>query len=218
MDFTLFIKKTTPLIFDNTKEMMLWHYSKYLETNDLKYFSNYYDIKNPKEPNPKLLDNALTKIFGEILEKTQNYSVIERFNNIHKINKLKTKYEDVTRLILAIRMHDIRLGMDIFKQLVSQLEQWNYRIDNKKDVFTQLDKIEKRVQGIKSEIESLSVKLRKDQGQEKKDIEEIKFHVEQGLEMNYPINMKTTSLFTWILMQKKLERKIDLMNRQNAKK
>ena len=56
--------------------MTLDHYSMYLETNDLRYFSNYFDLKRPKTPNQKTLEHSLALIFGEMLEISEKVTKI----------------------------------------------------------------------------------------------------------------------------------------------
>lgn len=217
MDFKIPLIKKSIDYFLNTKEMSLWHYSQYLETNDLRYFSNYFDLSNPKKPNQKTLEHSLALIYGEMLEITQSFEVIERFNNTHKIYKLETKYLDVKRLVNGIRLGYEYLDYKGVPELIDQLAKWHYKIDKKKNVLNQLDKIERRVEGIKSEIESLRVKLSKENKQEKLDIDEAIFNVQHGLEMNFQIDKKKTTLFEWLLMQKRLKKKIDNIEKSNLK-
>jgi len=203
--------------FMNTKEMSLWHYSQYLETNDLRYFSNYYDLKNPKTPNQKTLEHSLALIFGEMLEISKSHEVVTRFNNTHRIYKLEAKYLDVKRLIQGIRIGYDLLDYKGVPILIEQLAKWHYKIKKDKDVLPQLDKIERRVEGIKSEIDSLKITLKKDNKQVKQDIDETIFYVQQGLEMNYKIDKKATTLYEWLLMQKSLKKKIDNIERNRLK-
>jgi hypothetical protein len=190
----------------------------YLETNDLRYFSNYFDLKKPKTPNQKTLEHSLALIFGEMLEISESHEIVDRFNNTDRIYKLETKYLDVKRLIEGIRYHEEHFDYVGVPILIEQLAKWHYKLDSKKELEPQLIKIERRVEGIKSEIESLRVLLRKDQRDEKQDIDETIFYVEQGLDMKYQIDKKTTTLHKWLLMQKSLKSKIELIKRNNLKK
>ena len=92
MDFIKNLVKKQPEYYLQAKDMLLWNYLQYLETNDLRYFSDYHNKKNAKEPRIDLLEQSMTAIYGEILEITKRFEVLEKFRKTHKILKNKVKY------------------------------------------------------------------------------------------------------------------------------
>ena len=62
----LAIFKTDCEIYDNCKSLMLENYVNYLESGDLLHFTNYYSLGNPKKPNTKELDKAMTDFYGDL--------------------------------------------------------------------------------------------------------------------------------------------------------
>jgi len=206
-------------IYDNCKTLMLENYVNYLESGDLLHFSNYYLLGNPKKPNAKELDKAMTDFYGDLLAISQNEKVLRRFEVIHKIMKYEQKYNSVKMLVNAIRTFDNNLSREKLLELVAQLEKWHYRIDTKKWLFDELNRIDARVEGVKTEIELLAVELKQvDTGEKTSLLDEI-YNTEMFLELKFPIDLKTTSVYKWISHYKKaVENKIKLIEKNKPKK
>lgn len=206
-------------IYDSCKSMMLDNYVNYLESGDLLHFTNYYSLGNPKKPNAKELDKAMTDFYGDLLAISQNEKVLRRFEVIHKIMKYEQKYNSVKMLVSAIRNFDPLLKREQLLELVEQLEKWHYRIDKSKLIFGELDRIESRIEGIKTEIELLSLELKEvDTGEKTSLLDEI-YNTEMFLELKFPIDLKTTSVYKWISHYKKaVENKIRLIEKNKPKK
>ena len=66
------------------RAMPLYNYEQYLETNDIKWFSNFYEVKEPFNE-PLDIDKAIENVYGEILAITKDSNVITKFENIHKL-------------------------------------------------------------------------------------------------------------------------------------
>ena len=206
-------------IYDNCKTLMLENYVNYLESGDLLHFSNYYLLGNPKKPNAKELDKAMTDFYGDLLAISQNEKVLRRFEVIHKIMKYEQKYNSVKMLVNAIRTFDNNLSREKLLELVAQLEKWHYRIDTKKWLFDELNRIDARVEGVKTEIELLAVELKQvDTGEKTSLLDEI-YNTEMFLELKFPIDLKTTSVYKWISHYKKaVDNKIKLIEKNKQKK
>ena len=215
----LAIFKTDCEIYDNCKSLMLENYVNYLESGDLLHFTNYYSLGNPKKPNAKELDKAMTDFYGDLLAISQNEKVLRRFEVIHKIMKYEQKYNSVKMLVNAIHTFDNNLSREKLLELVAQLEKWHYRIDTKKWLFDELTRIENRIEGIKTEIELLEVELKEvDTGEKTTLLDEI-YNTEMFLELKFPIDLKTTSVYKWISHYKKaVENKIKLIEKNKPKK
>ena len=201
-------------VFQSTKEMMLWHYIQYLNTNDIRYFSTFHEVLIPYPTSKKTIKIAMDNIFNEMV--SDDAIVKNRIGIIHKIEKLKTKYYDVNRLVDAMLMNGT--SKEMMQEFRKQLQRWGHKIVGNYEVLDQLYKIKTRNEALLSDIESLTIELEKTKQSEKIEIEEIIYNIEQGLEMKYKIDTKKTSLFEWDLMQKRISKKIDMLNKEKMKK
>ena len=200
-------------IFENSKQMTLYHYVKFLETNDIRYFSTFHDVAIPYPISNNKLKEAKDEIFNEIVK--DNNDVAYRIELMHKIEKLKVKYLDVNRLIdLMLFPH---CNSEMLQELRKQLQKWGYKIRIGIDVYEQLIKIKNRSESLISEINSLTTEIQKSNSSEKVEIEDIIFNIEQGLEMKFKIDTKKTSLYEWGLMQKKFIKIVEQHNKNNKK-
>ena len=200
-------------IFENSKQMTLYHYVKFLETNDIRYFSTFHDVAIPYPISNNKLKEAKDEIFNEIVK--DNNDVAYRIELMHKIEKLKVKYLDVNRLIdLMLFPH---CNSEMLQELRKQLQKWGYKIRIGIDTYEQLIKIKNRSEALISEINSLTTEIQKSNSYEKVEIEDIIFNIEQGLEMKFKIDTKKTSLYEWGLMQKKFIKIVEQHNKNNKK-
>lgn len=215
MDFIKDLVKRKPEYYLQAKEMLLWNYLQYLETNDLRYFSNYHNKKNVKEPRIDLLEQSMTAIYGEILEITKRFEVLEKFRKTHKILKNKVKYNAVMDLIKSIYEYDNNLGREILLEKVEMIRRWGYKISQDKDLFDQLDKIAKGLQAIKTEVEVLESELIKENKTEKVSFEKERLSIEMGLELKIPIDPMKDSVERWFILLVELENKVEYLSKKN---
>ena len=215
MDFIKDLVKRKPEYYLQAKEMLLWNYLQYLETNDLRYFSDYHNKKNVKEPRIDLLEQSMTAIYGEILEITKRFEVLEKFRKTHKILKNKVKYNAVMDLIKSIYEFDNNLGREILLEKVEMIRRWGYKISQDKDLFDQLDKIAKGLQAIKTEVEVLESELIKENKTEKVSFEKERLSIEMGLELKIPIDPMKDSVERWFILLVELEKKVEYLSKKN---
>ena len=215
MDFIKNLVKRKPEYYLQAKDMLLWNYLQYLETNDLRYFSDYHNKKNVKEPRIDLLEQSMTAIYGEILEITKRFEVLEKFRKTHKILKNKVKYNAVMDLIKSIYEYDNNLGREILLEKVEMIRRWGYKVSQDKDLFDQLDKIAKGLQAIKTEVEVLESELIKENKSEKVSFEKERLSVEMGLELKIPIDPMKDSVERWFILLVELEKKVEYLSKKN---
>jgi len=197
---------TSRNIYKNCEELPLWNFQKYLETNDLKYFT-----KNLKPQ--KGLDKVMTNIFDEYMTLSKNQSMFQRIYKSSKIMKLEGKYNCVMLLLKCLYNYE-HTNLTKFNELVNELEKWNYRIDRTKDIFSQIEVISQKVQNIKTQIEVLVIELKKDDNIESQSIEKQLITVGRILELKYKLNSKEINLKEWIELQKQA---YEQSNRVNSK-
>lgn len=218
MDFIKDLVKKKPEYYLQAKDMLLWNYLQYLETNDLRYFSDYHNKKNVKDPRIDLLEQSMTAIYDEILEITKSFGVLEKFRKTHKILKNRVKYNAVMYLIKSIYDYDNNLGREILLEKVEMIRRWGYKISQDKELFEQLERIAKGLQAIKTEIEVLESELIKDNKTEKASFEKERLSIEMGLGLKIPIDPMKDSVERWFILLVELEKKIEyLSKKENGK-
>jgi hypothetical protein len=92
--------------------------------------------------------------------------------------------------------------------LTWELEKWHYKIDKAKDIFTQLENINQRLQNVKTQIEVLQLELKKDDQQESQSIESQLISVSRILELKYKLEAKEITVKEWVEYQKQAEKTI----------
>jgi len=194
-------KTTSVNIYKKCNEMPLWNFQKYLETNELKYFTK--ELKAVKG-----LDIVMNEFFIEYLELTQNNTVYLRFSKMHKLLKLQGKYNCVSLILKSLYHYDKGLSMDMFHALVWELEKWQCKIDKSKDIFEQIENINQRLQNLKTQIETIEVELKKDDNNESQSIESQLISVSRILELKYKLDAKDITVAEWVEYQKQAEKTI----------
>lgn len=205
------IFKTNITFYDKCENMPLWNFQKYLETNDLRYFTK--EFKDHKS-----LNDIMTDFFGEYLELTKNQKVVNRFGTMFKIMRLTAKYNTVMLLLKTLYNFPKNGDMGKFRVLCWCLEQWNYRIDRSKDIFDQLEKISNRVQGIKTQIEILQDELKEEDKGEASTIESQLISVSRCLELGYRLNPKEITVLEWHEYQEQAKKVVKDREKLNQKK
>lgn len=208
------IFKKKPLVinfYEDTETIPLYNWVKYFETNDLTYFN-----KERKEHEKN--NECMISVFNDYIKITDNHSFYLRFAKIHKILRLKTKYNCVLLICDILEKFDSKMNYDLFLELIKELEKWHYKIDKNKEVFTQIKKIKHRIKGIKTQIEFLEIELKDNDKEEAQSIEKQLILVSRGLELGYRLDAKEISLKYWVEMQKILEKETnEQRNRLNRK-
>lgn len=196
----------TVILYDSTKKMPLENYKNYLETQDIKYFSsNLKQIKG--------IEHAMMDFFNDFIIVSENSQIIDKFSKIHKIEKLKGKYNVVMLLVSAIHNHTG--SREQLLELTEQLVKWGYKIDPKKELFSQLEIILNRIQSIKTQIQLLQAEFEESEKTEGHNIESNLDNIENILEKKYKMNISDYTVYEYIMLQKKAEKIIE--SRKNKK-
>ena len=194
--------------FDNCEKMPLYNFKMFVETNDLKWFSN--DLKHNDR-----LQNVADLFFTDYIELTNNRKVENRYITMFEIMRLENKYKCVSLLLKSLWHYDKLQGLENFNKMIDILEQWNYKIDRNKEVFEQIEKIANRIQGIKTKIELLRAKL--DEGQKEKadkpNFEKELINITRILELRYSLKIKELNVSEFIGYQKQAQEVIESQNK-----
>lgn len=194
--------------YDTCEKMPLYNFKMFIETNDLKWFSS--SLKEDSK-----LQNVADLFFTDYIELTNNRKVENRYITMFEIMRLENKYKCVSLLLKSLWNYDKLKGLDNFNKMIDILEQWNYKIDRKKDVFEQIEKIANRIQGIKTKIELLRAKL--DDGQKEKadkpNFEKELINIVRILELRYSLKIKELNVAEFIGYQKQAQEVIESQNK-----
>ena len=144
-------------VFENTKQMSLYNYIQFLETNDIRYFSTFHDVLLPYPFSQQKLIEAKDEILNELVK--DNQDVAYRIEMIHKVEKLKVKYLDVNRLVDLMLFPHCKI--ELLQELRKQLQKWGYKIRVDLDIYDQLIKIKNRSEALISEIKSLTIEIKR---------------------------------------------------------
>ena len=205
---SLFKSKPKVTFYETCREMPLHNFQMYLQTSDLRWFTKeFVEHKELKE--------VMTRLFGEWLELTKNNTVVNRFAKMHKMMKIDVKYRTVLTLLQAIYNH--KLGKDELDELTDQLKQWGYTLNKNNDLFEQLEKIQNRIQNLKTQYEMLQIELEKEDKKESQSIEKQLIIVSKGLELNYPLKAKEITLYEWWEYQQLLKQRQTELKKQRKK-
>lgn len=132
--------------------------------------------------------------------------------------RLQGKYIAVSLILKALWNFPKEGDIKQFSDLIEQIERWNYRVDKSKDVFTQLEKISARLQGILTQIELLEDSLQKEDVKESKSIESQLLSVSRILELRYSLNAKEIMVSEWVELCKQADEVIKERQKQQQKK
>ncbi len=205
----IFKEKIT--FFRTCKEMPLINFRDYLNTQDVRYFTKEH--KNSDE-----LEVIVSEFWNEYLKLTDNRDVINRFSTLLKIEKLVAKYS-VCSLVLKclFEFNSKYQEMETFNELIAILEKNNYKIDRNKEVYSQLEKIQQRIQGIGTQIELLKATIKENDTTQAKSIESQLRTISKGLELGYALDINKMSVLDWIECQQELKEYITLKQKNNGK-
>jgi hypothetical protein len=194
--------------FDTCEKMPLYNFKMFVETNDLKWFSN--DLKHNDR-----LQNVADLFFTDYIELTNNRKVENRYITMFEIMRLENKYKCVSLLLKSLWHYDKLQGKENFDKMIDILEQWNYKIDRSKEVFEQIEKIANRIQGIKTKIELLRAKLEDGQKEksEKPNFEKELINITRILELHHRLKIKELNVAEFIGYQKQAQEVIESQNK-----
>lgn len=196
--------------YEHPSKMPLYSFIQYLETRDLKFFT-----KEHKEH--KDLFDIMTAFFGHYIELSKNNSIVNRFGIIHDIMRYKRKYDTVDLLVKTLFNFPERGDIEQFRSFIEQLTLWNYKVDTKKDIFSQLETIHTRIQGIKTKISLLEDQLKEEDAKTVITIEAQLISVERTLELRYKLNTKEITVLDWIEYQKQANELVERQKKNHGK-
>ena len=95
-------------------------------------------------------------------------------------------------------------------------EKWDYKISIDKDVFEQLEKINNRIQGIKTKIDMLSSEMKKEDKKESININSTLIDISRVLELKYQLKANELTVSEWIEYKKQAKKDIEERNKKSS--
>lgn len=187
--------------------MPLYNFFKYTETNDTKYFTKeHVEVEN--------IALTIEQFYNDYIEYSKNQSIQNRFSTMFEIMRLENKYKSVYSICQAIYNFNPKLDKKYLDSLIELLNAWNYKIDSKKELFSQLETILKRIKGIKTRIELLTDKIKTDGVKEVQSINIQLLNIERGLDLKYRLNPKEISVKDFIDYQTQAQKESNERNKK----
>jgi hypothetical protein len=181
--------------------MPLSNFVKYLQTNDIRYFTKQF------KDSPKL-NKAIENFYKEYEVITADRKVIARIEKMDEIVKLTIKYDTISLLVNTGLNFSKFMPIEQFKTIIELIEKWNYKIDITKDIFGQLKVIESRINGIKSKIQLLESEIITDDKQESININKSLIDISRVLELKYPLKADELTVSEFVEYQKQAKTEI----------
>lgn len=191
--------KKAATVYRRCKDMPLYNYMEYLESNDLRWFTKEF-VNAPD------LVKVMTDFYGEMISLTGDYRIIGKFTRLHKVMKLKGRYDTVSSILFSIYNYDPDKGIEGIDFLLSELEKWDYKISRENDLIEQVNTIHTKLQGLLTQIELIEKEISADDAVEKIEIAEQIINVSLILKLSYRIDPKATNVAEWILLQKQAKK------------
>lgn len=187
--------------YDDCEKMPLYNFYKYIETQDLRWFTSEF-VESDELP------LVIEKFYNDYIALSKNQSIQNRFSTMFEIMRLENKYRSVYSICTAICNYDVRLGNELLYQLTDLLEKWHYKISKEKELFSQIDAILNRIKGIKTRIEVLTDKLKTEDKHEVQSVRSQLLDLERALDLKYRLDPKEISVKEYIELQNKAQKEV----------
>lgn len=193
--------------YDDCEKMPLYNFYKYIETQDLRWFTSEF-VESDELP------LVIEKFYNDYIALSKNQSIQNRFSTMFEIMRLENKYRSVYSICTAICNYDVRLGNELLYQLTDLLGKWHYKISKEKELFSQIDAILNRIKGIKTRIEVLTDKLKTEDKHEVQSVRSQLLDLERALDLKYRLDPKEMSVKEYIELQNKAQKEVSERNKK----
>ena len=205
--FLTYKNSLKPTLYNSCELMPLYNFFKYTETNDTKYFTKeHVEVEN--------IALTIEQFYNDYIEYSKNQSIQNRFSTMFEIMRLENKYKSVYSICQAIYNFNPKLDKAYLDSLIELLNALNYKIDSKKELFSQLETILKRIKGIKTRIELLTDKIKTEGVKEVQSINIQLLNIERGLDLKYRLDPKEISVKDFIDYQTQAQKESNERNKK----
>lgn len=199
--------------YRNCDEMPIFNFFRVLESKDFSYMYLDYDGYNTVKIE-KGINEVWDKIYQEYLNLVGDNTTIIYYNLVNDLLYLETRYSIASSLLQQILMG--RMSDEMLRAYILELRKWNYKIDEKKPLTKELERMVRQLRGSENKIrikKEEKKELEKGSTNEKMTLIEQQVKLEQALSRN-EIDTKKTVVSKWITMIKEVK----LINDQRKKK
>ena len=206
-------------IYKDSKEFPLYNYERIESTNNYFYMIKGYEDGDKVEANEEELKELFEGIIQDyvISLNSKNYDILQHC----EINRFKAelmKFAMARDIIsLHIRYNELGESVGVGRDNATITEMLRgLKIMKKKNLYEQIDVIDRKIDKIKNDILEAEKKLEKNnKGNESDaDINAMVTHVELILERG--IDMEKTTLYRFGIMQEQARKKIESQNKANG--
>lgn len=204
-------------VYDKAYKMPLSNYMQFLRTNDLLWFTNFFDVKR-RAPKKEVLQDAADSIASEIIKRTKNSFVISRYEKAHKIWKHQTIYSTVNGLISYIKQYHSLLTPEMIREVITEIENCGFIYNNEGELFSQLDEFSEQSKALLTEINVLQEEDKKSRIEQSFSMEKELTNISRYLELGYSIDPHKHTVENYIVWLELCNEKQEAEQREKMKK
>ncbi|AKG94199.1 hypothetical protein AVT43_gp25 [Polaribacter phage P12002L] len=199
--------------YRNCDEIPIFNLYRILESKDFSYMYLDYDGYNTVKIE-KGINEVWDKIYQEYLNLIGDNTTLIYYELVNDLLYLETRYSVASSLLQQIALGG--MTKDMLRAYILELRNWKYKIDDKKPLHSELERMVRQLRGSENKIRIKKEEkkaLEKGSTNEKMTLIEQQVKLEQALSRN-EIDTKKTVASKWITMIKEVK----LINEKRQKK
>ncbi|AKG94281.1 hypothetical protein AVT42_gp25 [Polaribacter phage P12002S] len=199
--------------YRNCDEIPIFNLYRILESKDFSYMYLDYDGYNTVKIE-KGINEVWDKIYQEYLNLIGDNTTLIYYELVNDLLYLETRYSVASSLLQQIALGG--MSKEMTRAYVLELRNWKYKIDDKKPLQSELERMVRQLRGSENKIRIKKEEkkaLEEGSTNEKMTLIEQQVKLEQALSRN-EIDTKKTVASKWITMIKEVK----LINEQRQKK
>jgi hypothetical protein len=185
-------------------DITLYNFHKVLETDNYAFMVIGYDGYDEIEFDEQIAKSHWGNIYEEYCKLSEDNKSLMYFATASELLYMETRFQVATELLKHLVAH--LAEPSIVSMCIEALKGWKFKIDKKKDLDKEIQKVFKALKGSKNKINLKRSELeafKPEEGDEMSLTEQI-VKMEQALGRN-EIDPKTTTMAKWIAMNKELK-------------
>ncbi len=189
------------------EDFTLYHLDQYFKTSDANWFINGFTGRETKLDKSELTGIEL-KITEEYFRATNDRGLQNKVGIMARMNALSTKHQVVYLLLERVSKGFSPEQQETRALFIQELKKWGFKMEimatPEEDIIA-INEIASQVEGIKTQIEILSAKIKKNADKDSLSLDSFLLVMAKALELGYPIRKKETPVIMWLAMCQRLE-------------
>lgn len=178
--------------------LMITEFTKINETNDYTLLLKGKKKQNLTVEEHQQLQKTFKKILFEYAEITKDTKLIASYRKRIIIAKLRFKYDSCVRALQLYADYDLT-------EVLGVLREFDYVIDEEKNIDKQIKKIVRNLKGIKTRLAILALKYEelykpKDEEKKPRNLYEEATQLEVALKLGYELKPNKTTVTKWVTL------------------